>query len=348
MSRVLIVGAGLTGSLCACLLRRELQSKVQIVVWDKARGTGGRMSTSRAPDTSSHSADLGAQYITATPAYARSHHSFYSELLSAGVLQPIHCLIQGLRHKDGDQDYVTPLGTGSLVKHFLSESGADVFLERHVTALYRRGASWEVERTAGGSETFDAVVLTMPVPQILQLQGDLRNLLSVPQKQQLDVVRYSSRFALALFFSPDVVFSFSWGAQYVSDSSVICYIAADNRKRSADTPGLGPSLVIHTSVLFGLEHLEQDKEDVKPIILEELRRLLPDLPQPISIKCHKWRYSQVLTSVPDCPGHMTIVDQPPLICGGDAFSHSNFDGCVESALSVFSTLKGMLGVQQSA
>lgn len=40
MSRVLIVGAGLTGSLCACLLRRELQNKVQIEVWDKARGSG--------------------------------------------------------------------------------------------------------------------------------------------------------------------------------------------------------------------------------------------------------------------------------------------------------------------
>lgn len=42
MSRVLIVGAGLTGSLCACLLKRELQSKVHIEVWDKARGSGQR------------------------------------------------------------------------------------------------------------------------------------------------------------------------------------------------------------------------------------------------------------------------------------------------------------------
>lgn len=39
MSRVLIVGAGLTGSLCACLLRREMPNKV-IVVWDKSRGAG--------------------------------------------------------------------------------------------------------------------------------------------------------------------------------------------------------------------------------------------------------------------------------------------------------------------
>uniref|UniRef100_A0A3Q3A5G5 Renalase, FAD-dependent amine oxidase n=1 Tax=Kryptolebias marmoratus TaxID=37003 RepID=A0A3Q3A5G5_KRYMA len=173
MSRVLIVGAGLTGSLCACLLRRELQGRVQVVVWDKAGGAGGRMSTSRPPDASSHSADLGAQYITATPAYAQSHHSFYSELLCAGVLQPLDCHIEGLQQKDGNKNYVTPRGTSNVVKHFLSESGADLFLQHHVTGVYRRGASWEVARKAGDSETFDAVVLTMPVPQILQLQGDL-------------------------------------------------------------------------------------------------------------------------------------------------------------------------------
>ncbi|XP_062234439.1 renalase [Platichthys flesus] len=342
MSRVLIVGAGLTGSVCACLLRRELQNKVHIVVWDKSRGSGGRMSTTRPPDPSSHSADLGAQYITATPAYAQSHHSFYSELLSSGVLQPLLTQVEGLKHKDNERNYVTPLGMGSVVKHFLSESGADLLFDHHVTGLYRSGASWEVERKAGASETFDAVILTMPVPQILQLQGDVGQLLSVQQRHQLDEVVYSSRFAAALFFAPDVVFSFPWAARYVTDNSCIRYIAVDSRKRNTDAPGRGPSLVIHTSVPFGLEHLERDKEDVQPIILLELRKLLPDLPQPISIKCQKWRYSQVLTSVLSCPGHMTILDQPPLICGGDAFSHSNFDGCVDSALSVVRELTASL------
>lgn len=53
---------------------------------------------------------------------------------------------------------------------------------------------------------------------------------------------------------------------------------------------------------------------------------------------------QVLTSVPDCPGHMTVLEQPLLVCGGDAFCHSNFDGCVDSALSVLSVLKGSLAI----
>uniref|UniRef100_A0A672FEY9 Renalase, FAD-dependent amine oxidase n=1 Tax=Salarias fasciatus TaxID=181472 RepID=A0A672FEY9_SALFA len=336
MSRVLIVGAGLTGSLCACLLRRELQSKVHIVVWDKSRGAGGRMSTSRSPDPSSHPADLGAQYISATPAYAQSHQSFYSELLAAGVLKPLDCIIEGLKQKDISYNYVTPLGMSSLVKHFLSESG------KHTPDCTRRGASWEVKRKVGESETFDAVVLTMPVPQILQLEGDVGPLLSVQQKQQLDGVAYSSRFALALFFPPDAVFSFPWGARYVSESDCIRYIAVDPRKCRSDPAGRGPSMVVHTSVPFGVEHLEEDKEEVKPVILQELYKLLPDLPQPISIKCHKWRYSQVLTTVPDCPGHMTVLNQPPLVCGGDAFTHSNFDGCVESALSLLGALKSSL------
>ncbi|XP_032430552.1 renalase isoform X2 [Xiphophorus hellerii] len=288
MSRVLIVGAGLTGSLCAYVLKKVLQSKAQFVVWDKARGAGGRMSTSRPPDPTSHSADLGAQYITATAAYTQSHSNFYTELLSAGLLKSLDCHIEGLQHKEGNKNYVTPLGTSSVVKHFLSESGADLYLEYHVTGLHRCGASWKVERK-GGNEKFDAVVLTIPVPQILQLQGDLGNY----------------------------------------------------------APGLGPSLVVHTSVPFGLEHLENDKDAIQPIILQELQRLLPDLPQPVSIKFQKWRYSQVLTSVPNCPGHMTILEQPLLICGGDAFTHSNFDGCVESALSVCRALQFSLDIKQN-
>ncbi|KAM3860008.1 renalase [Diretmus argenteus] len=342
MSRVLIVGAGLTGSLCACLLRREMNNKVNIVMWDKARGCGGRMSTSRSPDNSSHSADLGAQYITATEYYSHAHHSFYEELLSVGVLKPLEAPVEGLKHQDGSRHYMTPLGISSVIRHYATQSGADLVFEHHVTGLYRRGASWEVHRKSGEWEEFDAVILTMPVPQILELQGDLGEMLSVSQRQQLDRVVYSSRFALALFFGPDVDLHLPWAIRYVADNACIRYVAVDNRKRNAECPGRGPSLVVHTSVPFGLQHLDRDKDDVQPIILQELNKLLPGLPQPISIKCQKWRYSQVLTSVPECPGQMTVHVRPLLVCGGDGFSHSNFDGCVESALRLMDVLKTSL------
>ncbi|XP_051927696.1 renalase isoform X2 [Hippocampus zosterae] len=310
-SRVLVVGAGLTGSLSACLLRRELKDKnVHIVVWDKARGVGGRMSTFRPPDPSCHSADLGAQYISATREYARSHHSFYTELLAEGILRPLDCAVEGLRHKDGSTDYVAPLGMSSVVKHFLRQSGADLFLEH-------------------------------------QLEGDLADVLSVQQRELLHGVSYSSRFALALFFPPGTDLGVPWGVRYYNNdgdnSKIICYATVEPRKRCTDGgAGLGPSLVVHTGVPFGLQNLERNAEEVQPIILGELKRLLPALPQPISIKCHKWRYSQVASAVAGCPGHMTLSEHPLLVCAGDAFTHSNFDGCLTSALSALEAFKGVM------
>uniref|UniRef100_A0A673C9L0 Renalase, FAD-dependent amine oxidase n=1 Tax=Sphaeramia orbicularis TaxID=375764 RepID=A0A673C9L0_9TELE len=153
--------------------------------------------------------------------------------------------------------------------------------------------------------------------------------LSVQQRSHLDTVVYSSRFAVALFFSPDVVLNFPWAARYVSDNQCIRYIAVEPRKsNTGQCSGVGPSLVVHTSVPFGVEHLEQEKD------------LPPGLPQPISIKCQKWRYSQTYSA--GLSGHMTVLERPLLVCGGDAFSHSNFDGCVESALSVLRVLTASL------
>lgn len=75
--RLLIVGAGLTGSVSASLLRRKFPKEaLNITVWEKSRGAGGRMTTNRDPSDSRCSADLGAQYVSATSAYAKSHERY--------------------------------------------------------------------------------------------------------------------------------------------------------------------------------------------------------------------------------------------------------------------------------
>lgn len=341
MSRVLIVGAGLTGSICACLLRRELPNKVNIVVWDKARGAGGRMSTSRSPNNPSCSVDLGAQYISATQYYARIHSSFYEELIVQDILKPLNAPVEGMMLKEeGMVNYVTPHGVSSIVKHYLKESaGAEVFYNRHVTHIHRKGTGWEVCPKEGAPERFDVVVLTMPVPQILQLQGDVGSLMGENQRRKLEAVSYSSRYALGLFYKADTRIDVPWAAKYVSNNPCIRFIAIDDKKRNLESKDSGPSVVVHTSVPFGIQHLEEEKDAVQPIILEELEKLMPELPKPDSVKCQKWRYSQVTRSVADCPGQMTVLSQPLLVCGGDGFTHSNFDGCIESALKVFAVLK---------
>ncbi|CAB1311898.1 unnamed protein product, partial [Coregonus sp. 'balchen'] len=151
------------------------------------------------------------------------------------------------------------------------------------------------------------------------------------QRQQLEAVSYTSRYALGLFYEAQAHIDVPWAAKYISNNPCIRFIAIDDKKRNLESPECGTSMVVHTSVPFGIKHLEEAKEQVEPLILEELNKLLPGLPQPDSIKCQKWRYSQ-----------MTLLPQPLLVCGGDGFTHSNFDGCIESALKVFDVLKSSL------
>ena len=56
------------------------------------------------------------------------------------------------------------------------------------------------------------------------------------------------------------------------------------------------TMVVHTSVPYGIKHLEVNKEDLVEDMMANLEKALPWLPnrQDLIIKPHKWRYSQVL------------------------------------------------------
>jgi predicted NAD/FAD-dependent oxidoreductase len=73
--RLLLVGSGLTSALTCSLISKDpvLSELLNVVVWDKARGVGGRMSTTRCPTVEGNIADFGAQFITVTPDNAVKH-----------------------------------------------------------------------------------------------------------------------------------------------------------------------------------------------------------------------------------------------------------------------------------
>lgn len=341
--RLLIVGAGLTGAMTTALIKHNFPTEVKIDVWEKSLGAGGRMKTHRAPDGKS-SVDLGAQYVTRTSQYAKKHERLYEELLQAGILKPFPGKIEGESVSDDQlENFMAPHGMNSVVKHFFSSSGArprfqtlcsNISLSRE----QRSTTAWRATPNDGPSEEFHAIILTIPVPQILQLNGTIQDCLQ-EHVTSLQQVQYSSRYALALCFPENTRFEFPWTAKYVQGHPCIRYVAVDSAKRGKDSANPEASILVHTGVPFGLKYLETDIKEVENIIFGHFNELFPGLPRPSSTRCIRWRYSQVHKPFPGQPGALVPRDRPLLVLAGDAFVHSNFSGCVESSLVAVEKLR---------
>jgi len=344
-SRVLLVGGGLTSALTASMLA-EKAPHLELAVWDKARGAGGRMSTSRSPSNGKCTVDMGAQYISATPTFQCSHQDVYQELVANGVLVPMKTeLIEGMhapkQGEEGTKHYVVPDGMSNLVKYFFKKSGVDVQFNRRISEVTESGRQWIVKSECGLSDVFDIVLLTLPVPQLLALQGSIPQILSEDQEtlSNLKQVSYSTRFVLGLFFNKKVDLGIKWASNYISKDPVIRFVSVDNIKRGR--PDLPTSVLVHSTVPFGLQNIKSSPEEIKPIFLSAVKKMFPEWPEPEDVKSLKWLYSQIHTSYPGTSGSLQL--KPGLIVGGDAFTASNFDGCVKSAKSIVNkVLQGTL------
>ena len=180
---VLVVGGGLTGAAAGRALTRLLPEG-RVVVWEALDCLGGRFHTEVTRDGGA--CDTGAQYITVTDdeAVARMNAPVLNELSSAGVLTAMHGRIMGGRAADGKgANYIAPAGLSSVVAHMFASSKLHPVCARRAVRLRaavsspcepprRRPQQWEVHAADGHKESFDAVVLTQPLPEMRSCKGN--------------------------------------------------------------------------------------------------------------------------------------------------------------------------------
>nr|CAD7586076.1 unnamed protein product [Timema genevievae] len=174
----------------------------------------------------------------------------------------------------------------------------------------------------------------MPAPQILQLSGSVREKIKEDPSIEngLKSVKYSSRYALGLFYNAKIEIGEPWDVKYIYDDEIFRYVAIDNKKRNR--PDSPPAIVFHTTITYGEENMERNIGDVQSDLLEHVKKVFPGWPEPDFVKCQKWRYSQVVTPYPGDPGFIIVQQDPLLIACGDGFTRSTVDGCVVSAEKV--------------
>lgn len=297
-SRIGIVGAGVAGLTCA---RRLVALGHEVALFDKGRFPGGRVATRE------HEGlvfDHGAQYV-------RAHSLHFAAALerwkAAGVLE----------------DYGNERWVGAPTMRALAEQmadGLDVRLESTVTGVSRGSIALD----DGSTHTFDAVVVSAPIPQVRKLLPDdstLRPLLSAET--------HAPCWALMLAFEERIPKSIE-----VSDDVVWAARESDKPER-----GTGERWIVHATSEWSTEHVELSREDAAERLLEVLRRANPELPAPTFSRAHRWRFARAMEPI----GVNCVFDAKYLIgvCG-DGFVGASIENAWLSGRAMAESLDGHL------
>ncbi len=313
---VLIVGAGLAGLTAATELQR---AGLTVLVLDKGRAVGGRMASRRIGGATF---DHGAQFITARSSRFTAQVERWRQ---AGVVEE---WCRGFA--DRADRYARWRGKPSMTsvaKHLAH--GLTVSLERQIVRFCRAGDRWTAETNSQEAVSAAAVVLTPPVPQSLALLDAGEIVFAPEMRARLAAIEYERCLAvMAVLEGPSRLPP--PGGLAPADGP-IAWIA-DNQLKGISVE---PSVTIHATHAFSLEHWDRDRQESGHALLEAAA---PWLGAGIkTFQLHGWRYSKPMRV--DEEPCLLVSQSPPLVLAGDAFAGPRVEG---AALSGWAAAEALL------
>ncbi len=299
---VLVIGAGIAGLACA---RQLMSNGHAVTVIDKGRGVGGRLATRR---LGAASFDTGAQFISAREC------AFVDELLAAGAIVWSYGFprLGGDSVADGHPRYVMPGGMNRLAKHLAQ--GVVVRDQLTVTSLALAAGRWQVTCAPNQILTAEAVVLTAPAPQAVQLLSGCG--FSVPH--EVSAVRYDPCLCLMLDY-PHVSEALMPrpGGMQVTDDAAIGWVSSQGAKGLRN---VGDGIIVHATGAWSAAHYAHSDEEIinrlRPLAEAVLRRIgITATAADCQLK--KWKYS--LPTVTVAAAYVRVPAAAPLLLAGDAF-----------------------------
>ena len=162
---VAVIGAGIAGISAA---RHLHEAGVSVHIFDKSRGTGGRMSSNR---TEQGEFDIGTQYFTARHSAFRAAVEYWQEQGWITRWQPRLYRIdeQGLQRSDDDQPrYVGTPRMTALSRGLLGDM--PLHSATRIAALQRVESGWLlVDTEAQTYGPYQQVIVATPAPQAVPL-----------------------------------------------------------------------------------------------------------------------------------------------------------------------------------
>lgn len=286
MSRIAVIGAGISGIACATELANAGH---KVVVLDRGVRLGGRMATQSLRvegKWQGHLIDVGAAYPTTS-------HSDFTKLMKAWAKK-------GLAHEWTDTFHVaqgTTLGeTKSGPMRWAAQGGLRALVEdladQLPTELVELSHPVDIESVTPSESgviidgnNFDAVALAMPDPQA-------KRLLDAAFKSSHNALRgvaWEAILVLAAAYEKR-----SWkdiDGVFVNDSADLTFIADDGRRRGDGAP----VLVAHSTGMLAQSHLE-NSDAAGPAMLKAMHAVVGVKAELVWSTVKRWTYARPLAA----------------------------------------------------
>ncbi|MBF2079964.1 MAG: FAD-dependent oxidoreductase [Synechococcales cyanobacterium T60_A2020_003] len=336
MVDVAVVGAGLSGLICA----KQLQKVgYEVAIVEKSRGLGGRLATRRIAGTW---ADHGVRYLEL--------QGFLTQQLLdiMGDRAILHAWDIPVSQVNSDD--VIPLPTGryvadqglTAVAKALAE-GLNIHRGQRVVAIAPHVDGWMLtcETVASTPDeplthlTAKALVLMIPAPQALDLTQPLvaehPSLLQVVQS--LQSVEFDPCITAIAAYAPGTLDpNPTMQACHFTSHPTLAWVSVDARKQSRFSTADAIAVVVQSNATFAEQHL--DDGDLVPVgqsLLEAAAPCLSEsLVQPEIVQVHRWRYAFCRTPYPT--PYVQSVEPGLLLCGGDWCGGSQVEDALGSGL----------------
>jgi len=285
----------------------------KVIVLDKGRGVGGRMSTRRIADGR---ADHGAQYFsTKTPDFQK----FTKQLLTENIAAEWQVKGKGYAR------YVGKNGMSGIPKFMAN--GLDIRTGERVNKIEKTTSGYTISTESENTYEADALVLTSPAPQTIDLLRNVTFEVKGFVFDSLNAIEYLPCISvMALLNAPTKI---SAPGNLTFENEAIAWIA-DNFQKGISEP---QTVTIHASAEYSKAHLEDDMNTVR----DELLHLATEWISPESIvekQIHRWRYS--LAEKRYAEPYLSV--NKTLLLGGDGFGIGNIEGAFISGKSMAAAL----------
>ena len=294
--KIAIIGAGLS----SCNLYKNLnKEKFQITIFEKARGTGGRLSTKY----------IGDQFIDHGTPYINTNNSALSKFLDDKSNENILSKI--------NNNYYPTNGINKLCSSLINKE--DLVKNTRIIKTKFINNSWTLfDENNKTYEGFDFIVYTIPATQILENDFDLEE----QTKEDLKNVTYDAMATLICHREKKCTFSFS---EFEKNDMFFKVINNSSKYKYEEFK----SYVFHLNKDFVQENISLCKDEIFKLVHKKIKQKFNlDLKDDFVVIEHLWKYAFVKDFIKK---DFIINENKAYAICGDYFNAVNLEAAYKSS-----------------